>query len=137
MLTIQNITPSRAEFADALVSVIDFDARLLRAVAVSEARSPGFIGRLLEDAEALAAVTVFDPHCPSRPTLAETAMSAAIRNSGARLELDTLETTPTDACVEALTQMIAAQAALHRVAADIERRQFTRTPPPAFRTTPR
>ena len=48
MLSTLGVTPSRADFAAALVSVIEFDARLLRAVAVSEARRPGFVGRLLD-----------------------------------------------------------------------------------------
>ncbi len=137
MLSTHVTNPSRADFAAAFVSVIEFDSRLLRAVAVSEARCPGFVGRLLEDAEALAAVAIFDPHGPTRPTFAETVMCAAIRNSGAHRELETLQSAPSEAIVEALTQIIVAQAALHRVAENIERRQFTRTPPPLVRTAPR
>lgn len=137
MLSTQSVTPSRAELADALASVLDFDSRLLRAVAVSEARSPGFVGRLLEDAEALAAFVVFDPCGPSRPTLAEAVMGAAISNTSARRELDTLDSAPTAAALDATMQMIVAQAALHRAATDIERRQFTRIPPPLVRTAPR
>lgn len=137
MLSTLGVTPSRADFAAALVSVIEFDARLLRAVAVSEARRPGFVGRLLEDAEALAAVAVFDHNGPSRPTPAEIVMCEAIRNAGALCNLDALQSAPSAAAVDALVQMIVAQAALHRVTGNIERRQFTRTPPPLVRTAPR
>ena len=78
-MTLLEDNPMRSEFAAALVTAIESDQTLLDAITVLEARNPGFIGRVIEDAEALAAFAVVDPDAPSRPTLAEASRLAALR----------------------------------------------------------
>ena len=123
--------PMRSEFAAALVTAIESDQTLLDAITVLEARNPGFVGRVIADAEALAAVAVVDPDAPSRPTLAEASILAALRTSSARLALDSVTFLPATEITAALIDLMVAQARFHLVAADLERRRLARTPPPA------
>ncbi|CAB4885238.1 unannotated protein [freshwater metagenome] len=132
-------TPSRAELAAALVHAVEADPRVLGAVAVFEARNPGFIANVLVDAEALAGVAIDDRSTnehPSvaQPSVAERSIRAAIRNSGALLSLDTLQVLPSTDITEAFVSLVVAQAKFHTVAAHLERRGFSRTPAPTVRS---
>ena len=130
-MTLLEDNPMRSEFAAALVTAIESDQTLLDAITVLEARNPGFIGRVIEDAEALAAFAVVDPDAPSRPTLAEASVLAALRTSSAKLALDSVAFLPAAAITDAMIDLIVAQARFHLVAANLERRRLARTPPPS------
>ena len=133
----QDDHPTRAEFATSLVSALELDARLIRAVAVFEARNPGFVGRVLEDAAALAATSDRDVHALSAFSLADAAMADALRNSGVRLALDTLRDPVAERLVDALSELIVSQARFHSVAGDLERRGLTRSRSSGVGTAPR
>jgi hypothetical protein len=113
----------RVDLAAQLLVLVLADHRLRTAMAVCEARNPGYVGALIGHAHMICASLSSNQFFAAPDTVAQ-AMDDALEWAGPKRILVTPNTEPNDECEEALVGVIEAYVGFHNAAAVFDRRTF-------------
>jgi hypothetical protein len=115
----------RVDLAGRLLVLVLADHRLRTAIAVCEARNPGYVGALIGHAHMICGSLSSD-HFFASPDVVAQAMDAALEWAGPKRILVTPNTEPNDQCEAALVDVIEAYVGFHNSAGAFDRRVFPR-----------
>jgi hypothetical protein len=115
----------RAEIAERLLALVEEDPRLLLALAVNEARQPGYLGGLVVHAH-LVAASMSEGESTVRPETVVAAVDAAIEWAGPKRVLSLPNAEPNLAAEHAMLDFVRAQFFFHCNTGLFDRRVFPR-----------
>jgi hypothetical protein len=115
----------RAEIAERLLALVEADPRLLLALAVNEARQPGYLGSLVVHAH-LVAASLSEGENAARPETVVAAVDAAIEWAAPKRVLSLPNAEPNLAAEHAMLDLVRAQFIFHCNTGLFDRRMFPR-----------
>ena len=115
----------RVDLAGQLLVLVLADHRLRTALAVCEARQPGYVGALIGHAHMICGSLSSNPFIATPDVVAQ-AMDSALEWAAPKRILVTPNTEPNEGCEESLVRLIEANIEFHGMAGVFDRRVFPR-----------